>query len=353
MIIISCSGIIGRCVLVNSDLDGCVGSPDLIRAVVNTNKINVGYLYAYLSSRVGQSLSQMQIYGSVIDHIEAQHIYDLPVPRLGPSVESDIASMIERAWIYRVKANEILRETQKDFSLSLGLQPLGEKSTKKSKGFRSFIIPSEKLKLRLDATHYDPPGVKAAKLIMSRDDCSILGDVTERIFHPFRMSMVLVDSNHGVPFMGGGDISQFKYFGDKYISPLTENYDEYLLKKGWTLLTIGGTIGYASYVSDYINGWAASQHVTRIVPMQERLLPGYLYAFMKTEYAQSQLMNLIYGSVVDTVRESQLETILIPLGTRHMQQAIHLKVEQAFQLRDDANALERDAQEMLIKKINL
>lgn len=353
MIIISCSGIIGRCVLVNGDLNGCIGSPDLIRAIVNTNRIKAGYLYAYLSSRVGQSLAQMQIYGSVIDHIEAQHIYDLPVPRLSLEIETKIASMIEKAWAYREKANEIIRETKKDFSQSLGLEPIGEQPTKNSKASRSFIISSDNLKLRLDATHYDPPGIKAAKIIRSRNDYSILGEVTEKIFHPFRMSMILVNSDHGVPFLGGGDISQFKYWGDKFISPLTENYEDYLLKKGWTLLTIGGTIGYVSYVSDYLNGWAASQHVTRIVPIQERLLPGYLYTFMKTEYAQSQIMNLIYGSVVDTIRESQLETILIPLGNQKIQQKIHNKVDQAFRLRDDANALEHDAQEELLKEINL
>lgn len=68
-----------------------------------------------------------------------------------------------------------------------------------------------------------------------------------------------------------------------------------------------------AYVGSQFDGWAASQHVTRIVPNLAEVYPGYLFAFMASEYARLQIENLVYGAVVDTVRESQLETLRIPV----------------------------------------
>lgn len=351
-ILITRSGTIGFCALVTTDLSEFAISEDAIRIEPYDSRI-IGYIYAYLTSNIGQILITRDTYGSVVDHIEPFHLDQLEIPEITQGEVYSIHERIILAWQKRHDANRILDEAYRLLEISLDLKEIKLAGLYQYPDQKIFNTFRKDFLLRLDASFYDPPGLKAIRLLQSRKDCRLLGDVCSRIFHPFRMNMVLVDKNYGVPFLGGGDINQFRYFGDKYISPATENYDEYILQRGWTLMTIGGTIGYVSYVGDYLSGFAASQHVTRFIPDTSHLMPGYLFAFMNSDYAQLQVRNLTYGSVVDTIRESQLEELLIPVPTLETQKPIHDKVEQAFRLRCEANRLEDEAQHILVQAIGL
>jgi len=70
-------------------------------------------------------------------------------------------------------------------------------------------------------------------------------------------------------------------------------------------------------------------------------------AFSMSEFAQQQVKNLIYGSTVDTIRESQLRELLIPVHKLDRQKAIHDSIEKTYQLRYEANCLEDEAREIL------
>jgi type I restriction enzyme S subunit len=52
-----------------------------MRVVPDAEKIPPGYLYAYLSSKFGVPLVVGGTYGAIIQHIEPEHIANLPVPR--------------------------------------------------------------------------------------------------------------------------------------------------------------------------------------------------------------------------------------------------------------------------------
>lgn len=112
MILITCSGIIGNTVYVNANFRGAVGSPDLIRIVADSQKIPSGYLFAYLSSPVARLLIQQKTYGAVIPHIEAHHLFDLPVPRFNQREEHQIEQLIEEASHFFVRANEVEDQVQ-------------------------------------------------------------------------------------------------------------------------------------------------------------------------------------------------------------------------------------------------
>lgn len=121
MILITCSGIIGNSAYVNSNFWGAVGSPDLIRILADSHKIKSGYLYAYLRSPLAKVLIQQRTYGAVVPHIEAHHIFDLPVPRLEGGQETLIHQLIEKASELQEKANEIEDQAQSHLNASLGL----------------------------------------------------------------------------------------------------------------------------------------------------------------------------------------------------------------------------------------
>ena len=80
-IIGTCSGTIGKTVLVPKHWVGWVGTHDLIR-IESNNLDTIGYVYSWLNSEYGQLLLKSLTYGAVVDHIEAFHIANMEIPLL-------------------------------------------------------------------------------------------------------------------------------------------------------------------------------------------------------------------------------------------------------------------------------
>jgi len=79
MILITCSGTVGKTAFVPSHWDGWAMTHDIIRLVPANNEIS-GYLFAWLSSDYAQSLITRFIYGAVVGHIEREHLLKVNVP---------------------------------------------------------------------------------------------------------------------------------------------------------------------------------------------------------------------------------------------------------------------------------
>lgn len=80
-ILVTCGGTIGNTVLIDSQLEKCVVSQHVMR-VVPKDDILKGYLYAVLSSKIGNELITMFTTGSVIPQIESHHLALVPIPLL-------------------------------------------------------------------------------------------------------------------------------------------------------------------------------------------------------------------------------------------------------------------------------
>ena len=73
--------------------------------------------------------------------------------------------------------------------------------------------------MRLDAGHYNSETMDAHRQLESSGlAMKRLGDVTERIFIPPRFKRVYVDQDHGIPFLQGTHLPQFKPTDIKYLS---------------------------------------------------------------------------------------------------------------------------------------
>ncbi|MEI2583848.1 restriction endonuclease subunit S [Scytonema sp. PRP1] len=130
----------------------------------------------------------------------------------------------------------------------------------------------------------------------------------------------------------------------KYISNTkTNKIERWIIKSGWVLVTCSGTIGRVAVSSYHQDGWAASQHILRIIPQENVTHPGFLAAFLSTPYGQHQLKAKIYGGVVDELTAEDTEMILIPDVRYSEQLGIGETVVRVYELRDEANALEDEA----------
>lgn len=79
MILITDSGTVGRVVFATAYHDGAVGTNNLIRVVIPDDALR-GYVYQFLSSRLGQDQLRANIYGAIVDHLEPEDVKNVLVP---------------------------------------------------------------------------------------------------------------------------------------------------------------------------------------------------------------------------------------------------------------------------------
>lgn len=337
--LIADSGTVGNCVIVTSDLDGYAVTNNAVR-VIAADGFWPGYLYAYVSSSEFQAQITEQIYGSVIDHIEAHHVANIAIPRLPIDVEQRIHELVMTACDLRVRANAKLRLADERFHQANNLPRLPKPTSRR----QVLAITSASFDNRLDGSYHNLQARLAVDNIRNHtSDYKPLGQLAST-YLPTRFARVYVDnSRYGVPFLSSKQILQVEPVGVPYISrKLTKKLESYLVEEGWILITRSGTVGRVGYVSQDMAESAVSEHVIRIIPGPE-VHPGYLYAAVASDYGYYQATRHIHGSVVDELTTDQTDTILIPLPNSADETQIGELVMKAMNMRVLANALLRRA----------
>lgn len=115
-ILITDSGTVGRVVYATADLDGAVGTNNLIRVVIEDEALR-GYVFQFLQSHMGQAQLRRNIYGGIVDHIEPPHVADVLV-----AVPDDRAALeaVGLPVIRAMEAQERAREHEAMSELRLG-----------------------------------------------------------------------------------------------------------------------------------------------------------------------------------------------------------------------------------------
>jgi len=122
--LITRSGTVGRCVIVGKRLATFAITDDAIR--VRAKNVPRGYLYAYLSSWIGQALISKDQYGSAIKHLEPHHLASVPVPLPSEDIQAEIHDAMMRAYELRDEANALLDEADERLHEKVGLPRFDE-----------------------------------------------------------------------------------------------------------------------------------------------------------------------------------------------------------------------------------
>ena len=110
MILITCSGTVGKTAFVPKHWDGWAMTHDIIRLVPTNNEIS-GYLYAWLSSPYAYELIHRFTYGAVVGHIEKEHILRVSIPLLhDENTQRDINNRVLEANRKRTEAYKLEQE---------------------------------------------------------------------------------------------------------------------------------------------------------------------------------------------------------------------------------------------------
>lgn len=217
---------------------------------------------------------------------------------------------------------------------------------------QSYSLPSSSLEstseLRLDACFYNPEVFEALDILgKSGMRVQPLAEIANDIFIPPRFKRIYVHSDHGVPFLQGSHIVHFRPADLKYLSRIHPKLEQCIIRANWVLVTRSGTAGRVMLSPSEWDGWAASEHILRIVPDEKRCSAGYLCSFLSSSFGQVQLTANIYGAVVDELTEQQAASVMVPLPEtkedRVLVQSIDTAMRQAVCNRSKAVALVNDA----------
>jgi len=345
-LLISQSGTIGRITIATKYLERFIISPNPIRVIINESLR--GYIYAFLSSWIGQALIKSPQYGITVKHILPHQLYDIPIPRI-PDLEEEINQKILQAHKLREEAQELLLKAEEMIYSELGLPKIDEDDVEYFGGeigklVKAFEVKASELEYRLDAS-YHLPIIKQIEKHLSEIDWEVqpLNDKLKSIFIPPRFKRPFVKSqNDGIRYIRPSDLPMIKYFEPKYLAKTFKNCDLYRLNEGDILVVTDGTIGWVSIVTSFISGWYGSNNFARVVPTDD-LNRGYLLVYLLSPYGQYQLKREIFGGVIDHLTENHIRQIKIPIPNNEIQDKIGSLVIEAYNKKDRANQIEEEA----------
>lgn len=361
-IVVSRSGRVGEAYWVDKKLGGALVG-DSFR-VVPKNPTDGPFIYAVLASNFARNFLSGSAYGSVVDHASVDQLRRFPVPELPKPVRSKISSVVGEAIALRESAYDLLDDAQDQFHKANKLPPLDTNSREGSSthaDLLTFRVTSADIvqsaasasEFRLESHFHNPIARTAiARIEKCPSIKRAVGELAHDVILCGRFKRNYVESAYGTPFLSGRNIVQCRPTDLNYLSNSeTEDMQSNLLQRGWVLVTRSGTIGRTCFVWHNFEGFAASEHILRVLPDEAEVDAGYLYAFFSSEYGYQQIARFRYGSVIDEITDQQLKKVIVPLPSPRQQREVGDQVRVAYEKRAGALKLEDEAQEILMRAI--
>jgi type I restriction enzyme S subunit len=349
--LITRAGTIGRMSYTRPDMDGMACTEDVLRAIPDDQRVRPGYLYAFLSSKYGVPLVTSGTYGAIIQHIEPQHIADLPVPRLGDKVERIAHELVDGAASNRVRAADLLSKSISQVRSILGI-PTGPQDV--GRGWTS--VASSRMQARFDAYYFSTPCESARQSFDAAkvNEHCCLSKVAEVFIPGIFKRRYSEESRFGVPYITGGDVFQLAPKSDRYL--MRRVVSEYRLgvEEGTILIQeagqLGGLIGRSVMVGSYLDGFAVSNNMVRVKALDRRDA-GFLFALLSTEEGVRLITREAAGSSIPHMDASRLCNLRLPWPIRERRHEVSAFVDEAIKLRDMAAASEDEARTLVERSI--
>lgn len=346
--LITRSGTIGRMAYMRSDMVDTAISQDVLKVVPDESKIRPGYLYAFLNSKYGLPIVTGGTFGSIIVHIEAENISDLPVPRLG-EVEKKAHELVQQAAELRVEASLLISEQIKELEAEIAGGPVTWIHNKP----QAFSVGAKTIKgflSRLDAFHYIGfVGEAEEKCRVALMEISNVADV----LRPPIFKRVHVE-NGGYEFLGGSDVMTMAQLSGEKISPKTKDIEKFIVKPGQVLFQcVGqryGIFGRPTLANRNLIGKAVSEHQIRITPHDIRDA-GYVSVYLATSFGLRFLLKHSSGTSIPVLQEEGAKKIQIYWPEENRRHSISDVAEKAWENRARAVELENEARALVERTI--
>lgn len=327
--LISCSGTIGRTVYVRAEMDGLAASHDVIRCLPHTAEISPGYLFAFLSSPQAQAMIRQKTYGNVIQHIEPEHIADMPVPIPDEAFQQRIHELVTRAAEARTEASRLLDTASGYFDALAGPMP-----STHDHAYKTGLVSRSDLNFRLDAFHH----VGWASEATGFEGPSLAEFAT--VTRPGTVKRIFVA--RGIPFVSGIDVYQTRVSSRQRIMTVEVQKANSTVRTGQILVQRSGQryglLGRPAYVSSRMEGWAASEDLM-VISLSKASDSARVFAFLRSDVGHRLLLRTSYGTSIPKLNPDGLGRLRIPTLPEQLLEG----AERAIRLREQADTDEEQA----------
>lgn len=348
------SGTIGTVSLVSKTTEDTVFSDDVIR-VTFKKPYDLGYAYAFLKTKHGSVVLQTNGYGSVITHLEPEHLSTIPIPNAPDEIKKKIHDLVIASYRLRDDSNDLLDEAQALLVAELQLPAVRDFDIEyfcKQAPVDTYSVKLSDMAGRLDASYHVPiVGAITKHLHAHAAEVTSIGDrrISRRVLLPGRFKRVYVDEGYGVTFFSGKNIAELDPSDKRYLSFSQHDKkikEELIIRENMILVTCSGTVGNVTLVPKHWDGWAMTHDIIRLIPQEN--IQGYCFVWLSSDYGRILLQSFQYGSVVQHIEKEHFSRIPIPLlQNEAMQMKINDLAMEANKKRYEAYLLEQQAIEIM------
>lgn len=352
------SGTIGTVSLVSKTTEGTVFSDDVIR-VTFKKPYDLGYVYAFLKTKHGSVVLQTNGYGSVITHLEPEHLSTIPIPNAPDETKKRIHDLVAASYALRDESNELLDEAQALLAEELQLPAVRDFDVdyfSKQAPVDTFSVKLSDMAGRLDASYHVPiVGAITKHLREYAAEVTTVGDsrISREMILPGRFKRVYVEEGYGVTFFSGKNIAELDPSDKRYLSFSRHDKrikEELIIRENMILVTCSGTVGNVTLVPKHWDGWAMTHDIIRLIPQEN--IQGYCFVWLSSECGRALLQSFQYGSVVRHIEKEHISRMPIPLlQNEAMQRKVNDLAMEASKKRYEAYLLEQRAIEIMNNEV--
>jgi type I restriction enzyme, S subunit len=209
---------------------------------------------------------------------------------------------------------------------------------------------------RLDGSPY-LSGAFEAKIILEKISAKKqpLQEVTKGIYHAGRERRQYVeDPAYGVPFLGSTDILNADLSWQPFVSKKqVEANPNFTIQEGWTLITRSGTVGRMVYSRQDMARMACTEHVMRVVPDPDKILPGYLYAYLSSKFGVPLIIFGTYGAIIQHIEPHHIADLPVPRLGKDIEDKVHELIQSASKKRSSGILKQKFAINILYENFQL
>lgn len=345
MILVTCSGTVGRPTLVTDVHKGLLISHDLLRVEAHDSK-QAGWIYGFLHAPQTRAMTVASHYGQIIKHLDTKHLGELPLPVVDSATEADFTKRLRRILQLRNEANRLTVEAEQAFEDAIGsltIDDIGEQ------GFTvraSASIMNDRR--RFDAMSHNPALSKIRRHLEKHGKGFIaIGDAGYEVWLPNRFKRI--PAKDGVKLWGSSSLTEVNPESSKLIAD-GDFGDPYRgrVEPGWVLMArsgqVYGIIGTPVLASEAMGGHVISDDVMRLRPtMKVAFRPGYLVTALSHPTLGRPLVKaLAFGSSIPHLDVADVQRFQVVRVQSEVESEIAKLADESASARYLADALEQE-----------
>ncbi len=300
------------------------------------DKVQPGYLYAFLTCKYGQHQILRSIRGGGQTGLILPDMRQLVITRLSDGFENAVTNIVLTGHDKIIESKKTFSNAQAFLLSELGLSNWHPKHRLSFVKNYSEIIKTD----RIDAEYFQPKYDEIVKAIKSYPSgWDTLGNIAS-ITKCLEVGSEAYMDEGDIPFVRISNLSPFEITEEKYISnELYVQLSQYQPKQGEILFSKDGTPGIAYHLNEKPKKMIPSGGILRLKLKNKQINEDYLTLALNSMIVQEQINRDVGGSIILHWRPEQVKQTLIPLLDDEKQRDIQQKITESFGLRKQSKHL--------------